>query len=389
VTDESLAAVLRSGLVRELDAAVRLRHELHADAEPSGSEHRTAARVAAALGAGDASPVAGTGRIVRIGPQDGPSIAIRAELDALPILEQTGAPWAARTGAMHACGHDVHLAALVAFGRAARAAHLQAGLPAALLAVLQPREEAAPSGARDIVASGMLEAQQPRAVIAVHLQHQLPAGTVAAPGGTVNAASDDFEIRVEGTGGHAGYPQLAADPVLALCQTVLALQQIVSRRADPTHAVVVSVGTLEAGQAPNVIPPAAVARGTLRALDQSDRAGLHKALHEIVEYTCLAHGCRGSVTMDEGEPALVNDEALTTASWPWLREAGFAVDTSFRSCGADDFSYYARSAPTLMLFLGTGSPVSLHHPRFLPHDDTVGQVASAMLAGYLGAQGLL
>ncbi len=389
MTGESLAEMLRAGLASELDGAVRLRHELHADAEPSGSEHRTAARVAAALGAGDASPVAGTGRIVRIGPQHGPAIAVRAELDALPILEQTGVPWASRTGAMHACGHDVHLAALVALGRAAGAAQLQAGLPAALLAVLQPREEAAPSGARDIVASGVLQAHQPHAVIAVHLQHQLPAGTVAAPAGTVNASSDDFEIRVQGTGGHAGYPQLAADPVLALCQTVLALQQIVSRRTDPTHAAVVSIGTLEAGQAPNVIPPAAVARGTLRALDSSDRAGLHRALHEIVQHTCLAHGCRGSVTMDEGEPALVNDEALTTASWPWLREAGFAVDTSFRSCGSDDFSYYARSAPTLMLFLGTGGPVSLHHPEFLPPDDTVGQVASAMLAGYLGARSLL
>jgi amidohydrolase len=332
--------------------------------------------------------VAGPGRILRIGPEAGPCIAIRAELDALPILEQTGAPWASRTGAMHACGHDVHMAALVAVARAARAVHREAGLPAALLAVLQPREEAPPSGALDIVASGLLEAEQPRAVIAVHLQHQLPAGTVAAPAGTVNAASDDFEIRVEGTGGHAGYPQLAADPVLALCQTVVALQQIVSRRTDPTHAAVVSVGALEAGQAANVIPPAAVARGTLRALDQSDRAGLHKALHEIVEHTCLAHGCRGTVTIDEGEPALVNDERLATASWPRLREAGFAVDTSFRSCGADDFSYYARCAPTLMIFLGTGGPVTLHDPRFLPDDAMVGQVASAMLAGYLGAQGL-
>ena len=388
MTGPSLAALLRAGVASQLADAVLLRHELHADPEPSGSEQRTAARVAAALGDSDAATVAGTGRILRIGPEAGPCIAIRAELDALPILEQTGAPWASRTGAMHACGHDVHMAALVAVARAARAVHRQAGLPAALLAVLQPREEAPPSGALDIVASGLLDAQQPRAVIAVHLQHQLPAGTVAAPAGTVNAASDDFEIRVEGTGGHAGYPQLAADPVLALCQTVVALQQIVSRRTDPTHAAVVSVGVLEAGQAPNVIPPAAVARGTLRALDQSDRAALHKALHEIVEHTGLAHGCRGTVTIDEGEPALVNDERLATASWPWLREAGFAVDTSFRSCGADDFSYYARCAPTLMMFLGTGGPVTLHDPRFLPDDAMVGQVASAMLAGYLGAQDL-
>ncbi len=389
MTDAHVAAALRAGLARELDDAIRLRHELHADAEPSGSEHRTAARVAAALGAEDAPAVAGTGRLVRIGPPDGPCIAVRAELDALPIQERTGAPWASRTGSMHACGHDVHLAALTALGRAARAAQLQAGLPAAVLAVLQPREEAPPSGALDIVASGALGPQRPGAVIAVHLQHQLAAGTVAAPAGTVNAASDDFEIRVQGTAGHAGYPQLAADPVPALCQTVLGLQQIVSRRTDPTHAVVVSVGTLEAGRAANVIPPAAVARGTLRALDEADRPGMHKALRDIVEHTSAAHDCRGTVTIHEGEPALVNDAALTAASWPWLHEAGFAVDTSFRSCGADDFSYYARTAPTLMMFLGTGGPVSLHHPEFLPPDDMVGQVARAMLAGYLGALELL
>jgi amidohydrolase len=433
----NLAAGLRAGLAGELAGAVLLRHELHAGAELSGSEHRTAARVAAALGAADAAVVAGTGRIVRIGPRDGPSIAIRAELDALPIPEQTGAPWASRTGAMHACGHDVHLAALVALGRAAAAvrpsggpsaglpaglaaampdglaaampdglaaampdglpaampdglaAAMPDGLPAALLAVLQPREEATPSGARDIVAGGELAAQRPRAVLAVHLQHQLPAGTVAAPAGTVNAACDDFEIRVDGTGGHAGYPHLVADPVLALCQVVVAVQQIVSRRTDPTHAAVVSVGALEAGRAPNVIPPAAVARGTLRALDQADRAAMHAALREIVAHTCRAHGCRGTVTIDEGEPALVNDEALAAASRPWLRAAGFAVEESFRSCGADDFARYADVAPTLMLFLGTGGPLPLHHPEFLPSDDTVGQVAAAMLAGYLGAVSLL
>jgi amidohydrolase len=417
----NLAAGLSAGLAGELAGAVLLRHELHAGAELSGSENRTAARVAAALGAADAAVVAGTGRIVRIGPRDGPSIAIRAELDALPIPEQTGAPWASRTGAMHACGHDVHLAALVALGRAAAAvrpsggpsaglpaglaaampdglaaampdglaAAMPDGLPAALLAVLQPREEATPSGARDIVAGGELAAQRPRAVLAVHLQHQLPAGTVAAPAGTVNAACDDFEIRVDGTGGHAGYPHLVADPVLALCQVVVAVQQIVSRRTDPTHAAVVSVGALEAGRAPNVIPPAAVARGTLRALDQADRAAMHAALREIVAHTCRAHGCRGTVTIDEGEPALVNDEALAAASRPWLRAAGFAVEESFRSCGADDFARYADVAPTLMLFLGTGGPLPLHHPEFLPSDDTVGQVAAAMLAGYLGAVSLL
>ncbi len=384
MTGTGLAAQLQAALAAELGDAVRLRHDLHAQAEPSGSEYRTSATVAAALGAADAAAIGGTGRIVRIGPQSGPCVAIRAELDALPITEQTGVPWASQTGAMHACGHDVHLAALVALGRAAA----RVALPAGLLAVLQPREEAYPSGARDIVGSDAFAAQQPRAVVGVHLQHQLPPGTVAAAAGTVNAALDDFEISVEGTGGHAGYPHLAADPVPALCQVVLAVQQIVSRRTDPTHAVAVSVGTLEAGQAPNVIPGIATARGTLRALDETDRPAMHKALHEIVEHTCRAHGCRGAVTIVAGEPALVNDAGLAAASWPLLRAAGFTVDTSFRSCGADDFSYYGQAAPALMLFVGSGGQVTLHHPQFLPDDSAVGQVAAAMLAGYLAAVSL-
>jgi amidohydrolase len=384
-----LAERLRDGVAAQLEAAVALRHQLHAGAELSGAEQATSATVAAALGDPAAPVVAETGRLVRIGSAGGPCIALRAELDALPIAEETGVAWASRSGAMHACGHDVHLAALTAVGRAARLLDATGELPVPLLAVLQPREESIPSGARDIIASGALAAHDPAAIVAVHLQHQLPQGTVAAATGTVNAATDDFEIRVDGTGGHAGYPQLTADPVVALCQTVVALQQIVSRRSDPTHAVVISIGMVEAGQAANVIPGVAVARGTLRVLESSNRPRLHGLLREIVEHTCLAYGCSGSVTIDQGEPALVNDEELTVATWPWLREAGFNVDKSLRSCGADDFSYFTGSAPALMMFLGTGGPFSLHHPSFLPGDELVGQVASALLAGYLGALGLV
>lgn len=376
-----VAALLRASLARELDGAARFRRELHSHPELSGAEHRTAAAVAARLGAPDAPAVAATGRLVRIGPPAGPCVAVRGELDALPVTEETGVSWASRNGAMHACGHDVHLAALSALGRAAR----DVCLPAALLAVLQPREETFPSGARDVVADASFTAHAPAAVVGVHLQHQLPAGTAAAAAGTVNAASDEFEIVVEGAGGHAAYPHLATDPVPVLCQVVLALQQIISRQTDPTHASVLSVGMLGAGSAANVIPGSATARGSLRALDEADLPALHKSLRDLVEHICQAHGCRGGVTITEGEPALVNDAVLAAASWPWLEQAGFTVDKSFRSCGADDFSYFARSAPTLMIFVGTGGPATLHHPRFLPGDENVRQVAEAMLAGYLAA----
>jgi amidohydrolase len=376
-----LGKALSALLAAELPAAVSLRHDLHRHAELSGAETGTAATIAAALGAPDATVVAGTGRLIRIGPAAGPAIAIRAELDALPIAEETGVAWSSATGAMHACGHDVHLAALTAVGRAAR----RAELPVALLAVLQPREETTPSGARDIVADTRFMAQRPAAMIGVHLQHQLPAAAVAAATGTVNAATDDFEITVTGTGGHAGYPHLAADPVLALCQSVVALQHLISRRIDPTHGAVVSVGTLRAGTAANVIPAAATASGTIRTLAGADRQFLRAAVAQTVADTCRAYGCEGAVAITPAEPMLVNDPRLTAACQPLLRAAGFGVDTEFGSCGADDFSYYSATVPAVMLFLGSGTPVSLHHPRFLPTDETVGQVASAMLAGYLAA----
>ena len=376
-----LAERLATLLAAELPAAIELRHELHSRPELSGAEHGTAAAVAAAIGAPQAPVIAGTGRLIRIGPQQGPAIAVRAELDALPVTEQTGATWAAANGAMHACGHDVHLAALTALARAATGA----ALPVALLAVLQPREETTPSGAQEIASSAEFAAQRPAAVVGVHLQHLLPAGTVAAATGTVNAATDDFEILVEGTGGHAGYPHLAADPIPALCQCVIALQLLVSRRIDPTHAAVVAVGSLLAGAASNVIPATATATGTIRTLDAADREFLRRELSQTVEAVCLANGCRGTVTITPAEPALVNDAELTAACRPLLRGAGFTVDEQFRSCGADDFSYYSAVAPAVMLFAGSGTAVTLHHPWFLPADDTVGMIAAAMLAGYLAA----
>jgi amidohydrolase len=378
---KSLQSSLTSLVTAELTAATALRHQLHRRPDLSGAESATAAAVAAAMGFPDAPAVAGTGRLIRIGPASGPCVAVRAELDALPVPERTAAPWASANGAMHACGHDVHLAALTALGRAAS----QADLPLALLVVLQPREEAAPSGALDIATSADFAAHEPTAVIGVHLQHQLPAKSVAAAAGTINAATDDFEITVTGHGGHAGYPHLAADPVLALCQCVVTLQHLISRRVDPTHAAALSVGTLQAGHAPNVIPATATARGTMRTLDAQDRRFLREALGQVVADVCRAHGCEGTATVVPAEPALVNDPGLVVACQPLLRDAGFGVDTQFRSCGADDFSYYGRAAPSVMLFAGSGTSVSLHHPEFLPSDDTIGDVARIMLAGYLAA----
>lgn len=375
----------QAGLGAELDDAVALRRQIHAAPDGSHREGRTAQLVAAELGAAESPPVAGTGRLVRAGQPSGPSVAIRAELDGLPIVEETGVAWASTNGFMHACGHDVHLAALVAVMSAAR----QVGLPAGLLAVLQPSEETFPSGAREIVRTGALGEHDVRAMLAVHLQPRLPDGEVAVTPGAVNASSDEFELEVVGVGGHAGYPHLTRDPVVALCSVVVGLQHVVARNIDPTRAAVITVGSLAAGAAANVVPDAARARGSVRALDPADRHFLQQRITDVSEQIAAAHGCRATVRIVEGEPALVNDPQLATAAGPWLTRFGLRLGEPFQSCGADDFAFYGEVSPSLMVFVGTGnaavSSPGLHHPRFLPPDSAVATVARTMVASAVSA----
>jgi amidohydrolase len=388
-----LADNWRAALADELPGAVRLRHELHAEPEVSGEEERTAARVAAALDAGGLvaqERVALTGRVLRIGPAQGPAVLVRAELDALPIVERTGAAFAAMNGAMHACGHDVHLAALVALARSAQRPAVAARLPAALLAVLQPREEAVPSGAPDVVSSGLLEVNDVRAAVAAHVQPQVADGLVAVDGGPVNAAIDEFDVVVTGRGGHGAYPHLALDPVPALCRAVLALQDAVRRTVDPMRPAVLTVSRLGGAEAPNVIPERATATGTMRTMTRADADAVGRAMRETVAGIAAAHGCTGEVVLRRGDPALVNDHALAAAARRWLRTFGAELAPPFASCGSDDFAWYGQAVPVLMAFAGTGDADgagSLHDPRFLPADARVGEVARALLAGYLAAAG--
>lgn len=384
----ALSDALLAAVDAEVPAAVELRHELHRSPELSGAETWTAARVAEALGRPDAPVVAETGRLVRFGPGDRACVALRAEMDALPVAEETGAAYASGNGLAHACGHDVHLAGLVAFARGL--ARVASDEP--LVAVLQPREETQPSGAYDIVESGLLAEQRARAIVGVHVQPQLPTGSVAADDGVVNAASDEFEITVTGSGGHGGYPHLARDPVPVLCLCLTSLQELVRQAVDPMRPAVVTVGELHAGGAPNVIAETARARGTIRTFDDADRDRLLAAIRSVVHGYAEAHGCAGSVRFDAVEPVLRNDSRLASLGTQWLGRFGFQpAAPSFRSCGSDDFSHYGATLPSLMVFLGVGegpgSPM-LHDPRFLPPDERVRDVARAFAAGYLAGREL-
>jgi amidohydrolase len=374
---ESLVKRLADALEDELPAATELRHRLHADPRLSGDEADTADTVVAALGFGGGTEVAGTGRIVRMG-DSGPTVALRAELDALPLVEASGVPWSARGSVMHACGHDVHLSAVVA---AARAIHA-CGLPVA--AILQPREEGAPSGAHDVVDSGALASFDIAAVIGAHVQPRLVAGTMAVTPGLVNASVDEFDIVVQGRVGHAGYPHTVVDPVLGLAATIVNLQQIPARRVDPVAGAVCIVTEVHAGSSANVVPGEARARGTLRLMRAEDRTTMAAALTSIVEHTAAAYGCTAHVRIVEGEPALRNDSGLAAAAAQLLAAGGYPLVSDFRSFGADDFAYYCRVAPALMVFVGVDGP-GLHDPLFVPLDDAIRGVAHALLAGYVAA----
>ena len=390
---QSWSARLHAALAEELPAAVELRHQLHAEPRLSGEEQDTAAAVVAALGLGEGRVVAGTGRLVRVLDGPGASVALRAELDGLALDERTGTPWSSTAGVMHACGHDAHLAGLVALGRAVA----RVGGPAPLVLLLQPREERAPSGAEDVVAAGELTAERVDPVVAVHVQPQLPPGVVNATPGPVNAATDEFTVTVTGHGGHGSYPHTTADPVLALCAIVVGLQQLVSRRVDPTVGAVLGVGTLEAGRSFNVVPDTARARGGLRVMREQDRELLLRVLVEVVEHTAAAHGCTATVEAHSNMPVLANDAELARTTAAWLTRGGATVDDTWRSFGADDFSHFCAEHRGLMLFLGVdGGPADadgrrpgLHSPRFLPGDDVVPAVARALLAGYLAGAELI
>lgn len=380
-TPEWDAALLLKAIEDQMPRATELRHEVHRAPQLSGQEGPTVQAVLAAIGPGEHEVVAGTGLLVRVGPATGPAIGIRAELDGLPLQERTGVSFASENAAMHACGHDVHIAGAVALARAA----VLTEIPFALVFIFQPREESYPSGARDIMESGVLDKHDLRSVIAVHVHPNLPLGSITTGAGVVNAAADEFSILVEGVGGHAAYPHMTADTIVAMAHIVSAAQTIVSRRVDPMHPAVLSFGALQSGTAANVIPAHSTASGSIRSSNNEDRSLMAYDLEKIVTLVAESHGCVGRLQITQGEPVLSNDVRLVERVDPALREQGFDVVNPMRSCGSDDFSYYSDKYPSLMMFLGTGltgGGLLLHSPDFCPGDNSILAVARALGTAY-------
>lgn len=382
-TYDKLAQRWIAALDQVLLAAVELRKQLHANPRVSGEEKDTTDAVASAMEL-DFEPLATTGGISRIGPGSGPSIALRGELDALPVEEDTGVEWASSNSTMHACGHDVHLAALVAVVRAAK----QLELPYGLVPFLQPREETYPSGALDIKESGAFATYDVAHAIGAHVHPDVPLGAVASGEGFINAAAGEFIITVEGQGGHGAYPHKANDVAVCVAHIVSGLSEIVRRTSNPMAPALISVGSVQVGSsAANVLAGKGTVKTTVRTSSSAAAQEIAAAVQRFVEHTAQAFGCTGDLEYLPGEPALINDERLAANFNAVQGTLGLETAEPMRSLGADDFSFYGELVPSLMCFVGVGNGAtpSLHYAQFLPPDDAVGYTAKALIAGYLAA----
>jgi amidohydrolase len=364
---------------------VELRRDLHRHPELSWKEERTAQRLEEALksfGVTEIRRVAGTGVVARIPGQDRsrPAVAIRGDIDALPIQEATGLPFASETpGVMHACGHDVH--ATWAVG----AAMLLVKQPARsdVVIVLQPAEEVG-NGAPAIIASGALDGV--KAIFGGHVDRRFPVGQVVAQPGPLAASADAFSIEVIGKGAHGARPHEGIDPIVAAASIIGALQTIVSRRLDPGVAAIVTIGSIHGGSAPNVIPERVQLTGTLRAMVPDVRAALHREVSSVATAVAAAHGATAKVSIERGPPPVVNTEREAG----WAREAaehvlgdGNVVPFRVTNLGGEDFACYLEKIGGCFLRIGAreagGEPAPAHSPGFVAAEESI-FVGAAVLA---------
>jgi hippurate hydrolase len=305
------------------------------------------------------------------GSRPGPTLLLRADMDALPLQEDTNLPFRSeRDGAMHACGHDAHVAMLA--GAARLLAARRAQLPGTLKLLFQPGEEGY-AGARVLIGEGLLDAE-PRvdAAFAIHVDSSLPAGSVATRPGPLLAAGDVFSIDLVGRGGHAAQPHLARDPIPAACEVVTALQSVVTRQLYAFDPVVLSVTKIQAGTTANVIPERAHLLGTIRSVSERARRAVRERLERSVRGIAAAHGLEAAVHVIEGYPVTVNDGAFAAFARSVAADllgGDRVVDLEAPIMGAEDFSYVLQRVPGALVFLGAraggSDPFPLHSNRMV------------------------
>lgn len=367
--------------------AVRLRREIHARPETAFEEFETARAVAERMRARGLSVRTGVGKTGVAAVLDtgrpGRTVLLRADMDALPLDEKTGLPFAAANGRMHACGHDGHVAALDA-----AADLLLLGAPARgrVVFAFQPGEEGA-GGAKAMIADGVLDDPRPDAVFGIHLWTALPLASIGVARGAMMAAVDEFRIDVTSPGGHAASPHETHDTVVAAAHVVTALQTIVSRRLSPLLPAVVSVTSVHGGSAFNVLPDRVTLRGTCRAFDPEVEARLPELVTEIASRAAMSLGCAATTEYRRINPAVVNDpkEAARALRVAVSLAPDGRVTESCRTMGGEDFSEFLARIPGAFAFVGAartdGSRGSHHAPDF-DFDERALPVAARLLAAF-------
>ncbi|WP_422008279.1 M20 metallopeptidase family protein [Roseivirga pacifica] len=376
------AEQVKSLAAKHFESIVAIRRHIHAHPELSFEEHETAKYVAEQLrklGIEPTEGVADTGitALIKGKNPDTKVVALRGDMDALPIQEENDVPYkSTNDGVMHACGHDVHTACLL--GAATILNELKDEFEGTIKLVFQPGEEKNPGGASLMIKAGALENPRPAAMLGQHVLPYIPTGKLGFRSGKYMASADEVYLTVKGQGGHAALPDKAIDPIVIAAQIITALQTVISRNADPKMPTVLTFGAIHGGSAQNIIPNEVKIAGTFRALDEDWRFKAHDLITKLA--TSVAEGMGGScdVNIDVGYPFLHNDEDTTAiaraAAGEYIGEENI-VDLDLW-LGAEDFAYYSHEVPACFYRLGTGNEAKettfgAHTPRFNVDEDAI------------------
>ena len=378
-------------MAREMkERLVEIRRDFHRHPETGFNETRTGKVIADHLEGLGLKVESGVGRTGICGLLEGSGgtrcIAVRADMDALPMQEEKESPYrSANEGVMHSCGHDAHMTC--ALGAAAILSRLKEELGGSVKFIFQPAEEMLPGGARLMIEDGILEHPAVNAIISLHTDPLTESGKIAIRGGPLMASADIFTIGVTGDGGHGALPHLASDTVVTSAEIVAALQTIASRRIDPLVPVVVSICSIHGGTSFNILPAEVELKGTVRTLSREARDRVQDLIKEISENICCAHRCRARIDYREGVPVLVNDGGIIEL----VRKSAVALfgEESIRELkdpimGGEDFAFYLERIPGAMFWLGVRNAevdaVHSWHSPYFDIDEEALPVGAAVLS---------
>ncbi|MED1003746.1 M20 peptidase aminoacylase family protein [Bacillus mobilis] len=355
---------MAANLEQLTEALISIRRNLHEHPELSYEEFETTKAIKNWLEAKNITIINSsleTGVIAEIsGKHSGPIIAIRADIDALPIQEETNLPYASKIhGRMHACGHDFHTAAII--GAAYLLKEKESSLSGTVRFIFQPAEESS-DGACKVIEAGHLRDVQ--AIFGMHNKPDLPVGTIGIKDGPLMAGVDRFEIEIHGVGTHAAVPDAGVDPIVASSQIVMALQTIVSRNISSSHNAVVSVTNIHSGNKWNVIPEKATLEGTVRTFQTETREKIPALMRRIIQGVSDALGVKTEFRFYAGPPAVQNDTSLTNLSTQVAETMNLNIISPTPSMAGEDFSFYQQEIPGSFVFMGTSGTHEWHHPAF-------------------------